>query len=75
MSGIQLKIERLFNGKKGLVLSAIDHVMEYGDQSGIEDSREAIKKCLGTDALLLSRFSLKRNWDLFAFKRRHLFRL
>jgi class I fructose-bisphosphate aldolase len=69
MSGIQLKIERLFNGKKGLVLSAIDHVMEYGDQPGIEDSREAIKKCLGTDALLLSRFSLKRNWDLFTLKK------
>ncbi len=66
MSGIDLRIKKLFNGKKNLVISAIDHVMEYGDQPGIEDSRKAIKKCMSTDALLLSRFSLKRNWDLFA---------
>lgn len=68
MSGIKLRIGKLFNGKKSLVISAIDHVMEYGDQPGIEDSRQAIKKCLDTDALLLSRFSLKNNWDLFASK-------
>jgi fructose-bisphosphate aldolase, class I len=66
MSGIDIRIGKLFNGKKSLVISAIDHVLEYGDQPGIEDSREAIKKCLDTDALLLSRFSLKRNYDLFA---------
>ncbi|MBN1298314.1 MAG: hypothetical protein JW997_01355 [Actinobacteria bacterium] len=65
MSGIDLRIKKLFNGKKNLVISAIDHVMEYGDQPGIENSREAIEKCLKTDALLLSRYSLKRNWDLF----------
>lgn len=65
MSGIDLRVQKLFNGKKNLVISAIDHVLEYGDQPGIENSREAIKKCLKTDALLLSRFSLKRNWDLF----------
>jgi DhnA family fructose-bisphosphate aldolase class Ia len=65
MSGIDLRINKLFNNKKNLVISAIDHVMEYGDQPGIEDSRKAIEKCLNTDALLLSRFSLKRNWDLF----------
>ncbi len=68
MSGIDLRIKKLFNGKKNLVISAIDHVMEYGDQPGIEDSRSAIEKCISTDALLLSRFSLKRNWDLFASK-------
>lgn len=66
MSGIDIRIGKLFNGKKSLVISAIDHVLEYGDQAGIEDSREAIKKCLDTDALLLSRYSLKRNHDLFA---------
>ena len=66
MSGINLRIQKLFNGKKNLVISAIDHVMEYGDQPGIEDSRKAIEKCMETDALLLSRFSLKRNWDLFS---------
>ena len=66
MSGIDLRIKKLFNGKKCLVISAIDHVLEYGDQPGIENSRTAIEKCLDTDALLLSRFSLKRNWDLFA---------
>ena len=65
MSGIDLRIAKLFKGKKNLVISAIDHVLEYGDQPGIEDSRTAIEKCLDTDALLLSRFSLKRNWDLF----------
>jgi DhnA family fructose-bisphosphate aldolase class Ia len=68
MPGIDLRIKRLFGSKRNLVISAIDHVMEYGDQSGIENSRSAIEKCMGTDALLLSRFSLKRNWDLFAQK-------
>jgi fructose-bisphosphate aldolase, class I len=66
MSGIELRIGKLFKSKKNLVISAIDHVLEYGDQPGIEDSRRAIENCLDTDALLLSRFSLKRNWDLFA---------
>ena len=66
MSGIDLRIAKLFRGKKNLVISAVDHVLEYGDQAGIEDSRKAIENCLDTDALLLSRFSLKRNWDLFA---------
>lgn len=68
MSGIDLRVKRLFGSKRNLVVSAIDHVMEYGDQPGIETSREAIEKCMGTDALLLSRFSLRRNWDLFAQK-------
>lgn len=66
MSGIELRIKKLFKGKKNVVLSAIDHVVMYGDQPGIEDSREAIKGCLDTDALLMSRYSLKRNWDLLA---------
>ena len=66
MSGIDLRVAKLFKDRKNLVISAIDHVLEYGDQPGIEDSRTAIANCLDTDALLLSRFSLKRNWDLFA---------
>ncbi|MCG9478580.1 MAG: hypothetical protein K9H14_00010 [Actinomycetia bacterium] len=65
MSGIDLRIKKLFKGKKNLVISALDHVMEYGVQAGIENSREAINNCKGVDALLLSRFMLKRNWDLF----------
>ncbi len=65
MSGIDIRVKKLFKGKKNLVISAIDHVLEYGDQEGIEDSRDAIFNCMDTDALLLSRFSLKRNWDLF----------
>ncbi len=65
MSGIDLRLKKLFKGKKNLVISALDHVMEYGCQPGIENSREAIKKCLTTDGLLLPRFMLKRNWDLF----------
>ena len=66
MSGINLRLAKIFKNKKNLVISALDHVMEYGDQPGIEDARPAIKNCLTTDALLLPRFMLKRNWDLFA---------
>lgn len=66
MSGIDLRLAKIFKNKKNLVISALDHVMEYGDQPGIEDARPAIKNCLTTDALLLPRFMLKRNWDLFA---------
>jgi DhnA family fructose-bisphosphate aldolase class Ia len=65
MSGIDIRIKRLFKDKKNLVISALDHVMEYGDQSGIEDARKAIENCLTTDALLVPRFMLKRNSDLF----------
>jgi DhnA family fructose-bisphosphate aldolase class Ia len=65
MSGIDTRIAKLFNGKKNLVISALDHVMEYGDQPGIEDSERAIVNCMDTDALLLPRFMLKRHADLF----------
>ena len=65
MSGIDTRIAKLFNGKKNLVISALDHVMEYGDQPGIEDSERAILSCMDTDALLLPRFMLKRHADLF----------
>ena len=64
MSGIDLRIARLFHGKRNLVISALDHVMEYGDQRGIEDASTAIRNCRGTDALLMSRFMLRRNSDL-----------
>jgi DhnA family fructose-bisphosphate aldolase class Ia len=64
MSGIDLRVARLFRGKKNLVISALDHVMEYGDQPGIEDSATAIRNCMGTDALLMSRFMLGRNSQL-----------
>ena len=69
MSGIDLRIGRLFGAKKNLVISALDHVREYGAQKGIEDSREAISRCGHTDALLLSRFMLEKNWKLFSGKR------
>ena len=65
MSGIDTRIAKLFDGKQNVVISALDHVMEYGDQPGIEDSRRAIEACRTTDALLLSRFMLKRNADFF----------
>jgi DhnA family fructose-bisphosphate aldolase class Ia len=68
MSGIDIRIRNLFKGKKNLVISALDHVMEYGDQPGIEDARKAIENCLTTDALLLPRFMLKRHSDLFGNK-------
>jgi len=66
MSGIDLRVKKLFKGKKNLVISALDHVVEYGDQPGIETAAPAIKSCLDTDALLLPRFMLKRNGDLLA---------
>lgn len=65
MSGKNIRIKRLFNSKKKIVISALDHVVEYGFQPGIEDARKAIANCMATDALLLSRFMLKRNWDMF----------
>ncbi len=65
MSGINIRKERFFRGKKNLVISALDHVVEYGYQQGIEDAAKAIKACLTVDALLLPRFMLKRHWDLF----------
>lgn len=68
MSGKNIRIAKLFKDKKNLVISALDHVMEYGDQPGIENAARAINNCLGTDALLLSRFMLKRNWTLFTNK-------
>jgi DhnA family fructose-bisphosphate aldolase class Ia len=68
MSGIDIRIRNLFKGKKNLVISALDHVMEYGDQPGIEDARKAIESCLTTDALLLPRFMLRRHADLFGNK-------
>ena len=64
-SGINIRIGQLFKNKKNLVISALDHVMEYGDQPGIEDAGQAIINCLTTDALLLPRFMLKRYWKLF----------
>ena len=56
MSGIDLRLNKLSAGKKNLVISALDHVMEYGDQPGIEDAAAAILYCIGTEALLMSRF-------------------
>jgi DhnA family fructose-bisphosphate aldolase class Ia len=66
MSGIDLRLKKLFKSRKHLVISALDHVMEYGDQPGIEDAARAIGNCNGTDALLMSRFMLKRHADLMA---------
>jgi DhnA family fructose-bisphosphate aldolase class Ia len=42
MSGIDLRLQKLLKGKEHLVISALDHVMEYGDQPGIEDATKAI---------------------------------
>jgi len=64
MSGIDLRIRKIFKGKQCVVLSALDHVMMYGVQPGIEDSAAAIRNCLGTDALLMSQFMLARNSEL-----------
>ena len=69
MSGIDTRVAKLFDGKQNVVISALDHVMEYGDQPGIENARHAIETCLTTDALLLSRFMLRRNSDLFGSRK------
>jgi DhnA family fructose-bisphosphate aldolase class Ia len=66
MSGIEIRKERFFRGKKNLVISALDHVVEYGYQPGIEKAEDAIKNCLDTDALLLPQFMARRNWSLLA---------
>jgi DhnA family fructose-bisphosphate aldolase class Ia len=66
MSGIGLRTAKLFRGKRNLVISALDHVVEYGDQAGIEQAAPAIRSCLDTDALLLPRFMLRRDWELLA---------
>jgi len=66
MSGIDLRVKKLFRGKKNLVISALDHVVEYGVQPGIETAPPAIENCMDTDALLLPRFMLKRNWEQFS---------
>jgi len=65
MSGINIRLAKLFKNKRNLVISALDHVMGYGDQPGIENSYKEISNCMGKDALLISRFMLKRNWELF----------
>lgn len=64
--GIELRLAQLFKEKKNLVISAVDHVVEYGDQQGLENVATAIQNCRRTDALLLPRFMLERNWPLFA---------
>ena len=66
MSGKNLRLERLLKRRKRLIISALDHVMEYGHQPGIEDAEKAIQNCMGVDALLLPQFMLRRNWHLFA---------
>lgn len=66
MSGIELRKAKLFQKRKNLIISALDHVLEYGYQPGIEDPRRAIENCRGTDGLLLSRFMLKKYWQLFS---------
>ncbi|TFG60607.1 MAG: hypothetical protein E4H36_11805 [Spirochaetales bacterium] len=65
MSGIDIRIQKLFAARKNLVISAIDHVLEYGDQAGLENPEKAIENCRGTDALLMSRFTLKRYGRFF----------
>lgn len=66
MSGIDLRVKKLFRGKQNVVISALDHVVEYGDQPGIERAGAAIRNCLDTDALLLPRFMLRRNWEVLS---------
>ena len=66
MSGKNLRLQKLFGNKKNLVISALDHVIEYGDQPGIEEPAAAIRNCITADAVLVPRFMLKRHWAQFA---------
>jgi DhnA family fructose-bisphosphate aldolase class Ia len=66
LNGKEIRLKKLFKNRKNLIISAIDHVMAYGYQPGIEDSGKVIEKCIATDALILSCFMLSRHWDLFA---------
>ena len=66
MSGIEMRIRKLFRGKQRLVISALDHVVEYGDQPGLEKAEPAIRNCMDTDALLMPRFMLRRHRTLLA---------
>ena len=50
MSGKNIRIEKFFRGKKNIVISALDHVVENGVQPGHEDARKANKICMSTDA-------------------------
>ena len=63
MSGINLRMAKFFGNKRNLVISALDHVVEYGVQEGIENTERAIDNCMSVDALLLPRFMLKRHWN------------
>lgn len=64
--GIELRLARLFNGKRNLVISAVDHVTEYGYQPGLERIDRALANCRSVDAMLLPRTMLERNWKHFA---------
>ncbi len=65
MSGKEIRIKKLFKNKKNLVITALDHVMFYGYQIGIEDARKALQNCINTDAIILPQYMLERNSDLF----------
>jgi DhnA family fructose-bisphosphate aldolase class Ia len=64
--GIQIRLSKLFGNKKNLVISAVDHVVEYGVQKGLEKVDRALTNCRAVDAMLLPRFMLERNWKHFA---------
>jgi len=66
MSGIEIRLQKLFRGKKNLVISAVDHVVEYGVQEGLEDAGAALSACDGVDAMLLPRAMLERHGGHFA---------
>jgi DhnA family fructose-bisphosphate aldolase class Ia len=64
-SGIEIRLSKLFREKKNLVISAVDHVVEYGVQQGLEKADKALSNCANVDAMLLPRFMLERNWKHF----------
>jgi DhnA family fructose-bisphosphate aldolase class Ia len=66
MSGKSIRLAGLFRGKKNLVISAVDHVVEYGTQDGLENAGRALSACAGADAMLLPRAMLEREWKHFA---------
>lgn len=66
MSGKTIRTGKLFGAKKNLVISALDHVVEYGYQPGIESAPKAIRNCLSADAVLMDKTMLQRNANLMA---------
>ena len=66
MSGKEIRVKKFFRNKKNLVITALDHVMFYGYQIGLEDAKKALHNCIDTDAIILSQYMLDHNPEIFS---------